>query len=128
MEWTKLLGLCVLAASMTMFVRQMNQPISAMLAIAVGMMALYAALPQIGRFADEIKRFLSGLGLDGMYYSVMLRAMGIALITQMTVGVCMEMGASSIAGYAEFCGRVAMMGVAVPVFMQLAELAVGMLS
>ena len=128
MEWTRLLGFCVLSALLTMVLKQMNQPVSVLLTVAAGVMALYAALPQIGQYVAQIRQLLDGLGLDGMYYGMMLKVMGVALVTQIAVGICTEMGASSAAGYAEFCGRLAMMGIAVPVFMDLAELAVGMLS
>ena len=128
MEWTRLLGLCVLAAALTMILQQMNAPAAALLAAAFGVMALFSVLPQIGRYAQEIRSLLQRIGLEETYYRIILKVMGIALITQITAGICTDMGASSAAKHAEMCGRLALMGVAVPVFVQLTEMAVGVLS
>jgi len=58
---------------------------------------------------------------------VMLKAMGIVLVTQLAAETCREMDAPVIARWAEFCGRIALLGVAVPVFLSLAQMAVDML-
>ena len=53
--------------------------------------------------------------------------MGIVLVTQLAVQVCQDMDAPSIARLAVLCGRIALLGVAVPVFMELTQMAVDVL-
>ena len=76
---------------------------------------------------DTVHGFLASLGMDAQYYRIMLKTMGIALTTQIAMQVCQDLDAPSIARRAEFCGRVALMSVAVPVFVQLTQMAVGAL-
>ena len=57
----------------------------------------------------------------------MLKAMGIVLITQIAIQVCEDMGASSITRRVELCGRIALMSIAVPVFIELTQLVIGVL-
>lgn len=128
MEWMKLIGFCLLAAMLVMLLRQMNPAAAGLLAAAFGVLTLGVVLPQIYEYIRQIHALLSALRLDAPYYAVLLKAMGIALVTQFAVQVCQDMGAESIARRAEFCGRIALLGVAAPVFMSLTQMAVDALS
>ena len=127
MEWLRLMGLCLLAGAMVMLLRQMQPAAAGLLCAALGVMVISAALPQLREYVTGIRDFLQTLGLEGEYYTVMLKAMGIVLVTQLTSQVCRDMDASSVAQRAELCGRLALLGVALPVFLSLARMAVGVL-
>lgn len=127
MEWMKLVGGCLLAASMVLVLRQMNMAAAGLLSAAFGVLIVSALLPQIKSAVDSVHLFLEMLNLDAQYYRIMLKTMGIALTTQLAVQVCQDLDAPSIARRAEFCGRVALLGVAVPVVVELTQMAVGAL-
>lgn len=124
MEWMKFIGYCLLAASMVMVLRQMNAAAAGLLSAAFGVLLVSLLLPQIQSSIESVQAFLASLDLDAQYYQIMLKTMGIALTTQLAVQVCQDLDAPSIARRAEFCGRIALLGVAVPVFVELTQLAV----
>ena len=119
-----MIGSCILAAVTVMLLRQVAPPVAALCSVAFGAMLVSAALPGVRAYVDEIRAFLGSLGLDGEYYAVMLRAMGIVLVTQLAVEICRELDAPAVARRAELCGRLALMGVALPVFVSLTRMAV----
>ncbi|MFQ9446870.1 MAG: SpoIIIAC/SpoIIIAD family protein [Christensenellales bacterium] len=80
-----------------------------------------------GRICDADPGFLATLALDAVYGQTMLRAMGIVLITQFAAQVCRDMDAPSIACRAELCGRLLLLGVSLPIFLKLTQMAVGAL-
>lgn len=127
MEWLRLMGLCLLAGAMVLLLRQMQPAAAGLLCAALGVMVISAALPQLREYVVSIRDFLQTLGLEGEYYAVMLKAMGIVLVTQLAAQVCRDMDATSVAQRAELCGRLALLGVALPVFLSLARMAVGVL-
>lgn len=127
MEWLRLIGFCLLAASMVMVLRQLHPQTAGLLSVAFGVLVMGLVLPVIGEMVGEIRAFLLSLGLNAQYYRILLKAMGIVLVTQLAVQVCQDMDAPSIARRAAFCGRIALLGVAVPVFMELTQMAVDML-
>ena len=127
MEWIRLIGFCLLTAALTMTLRLMHPAFAGLLCAAFGVLIVSAVLPQVREYLGTIREFLDSLGLSGEYYRVMLRAMGIVLVTQIAVQVCRDMDAPSIAQRAELCGRLALLGVAVPVFIELTQLAVDVL-
>ena len=123
----RLIGFCLLAALMTMLLRQMNPGAAALLCVAFGAMTLSMLLPAVGDYVAQIREFLSSLALDAGYGQTMLRAMGIVLMTQFAAQVCRDMDAPSIACRAELCGRLLLLGVALPIFLELTQMAVGAL-
>lgn len=127
MEWIRLIGFCLLTAALVMTLRQLHPPFAGLLCVAFGVLIVSAVLPQVQAYIGTIRTFLDSLGLSGEYYRVMLRAMGIVLVTQIAVQACKDMDAPSVAQRAELCGRLALLGVALPVFLSLARMAVGVL-
>ena len=124
MEWIQLIGFCLLAAVMVMLLRQMSPQIASLLSVAFGAMVVALILPSIRSYVETIRVFLASLSLEAEYYRVMLKAMGIVLVTQLATQICRELDAPSIAQKAELCGRVALLGVALPVFVSLTQMAV----
>lgn len=127
MEWVRLIGFCMLAAVMVMLLRQMQPQTAALLSVAFGAMLVSMLLPAVQSYIETIRAFLASLDLEAEYYRVMLKAMGIVLVTQLAVEVCRELDAPTIAQRAELCGRMALLGVALPVFVSLTQMAVGAL-
>lgn len=128
MDWLRMLGLALLSAGMVMLLRQMYSPAAAALTITFGTMMLCALLPTLQECASTMGTFLSSVSLGGEYGKVMLKTMGIVLLTQLASSACQEMGAPGIARCAELCGRIALLRVAVPVFISLTQMAVNVLN
>lgn len=112
---------------MVMVLRQMNPQAAGLLSSAFGVLLMTLLLPQISGAIGQVRAFLSVLDLDAQYFRILLKTMGIMLITQFAAQVCADMDAPSIAGRVEFCGRIALLSIAVPVFVELTEIAVGVL-
>ena len=127
MEWLRLIGFCLLAAAMVLVLRQMHPQTAGLLSMAFGVLLVMLVLPGVQTYIETIRVFLSELNLDMQYYKALLKAMGIVLVTQLAVQFCQDMDAPSIARRAEFCGRIALLGVTLPVFMSLTKMAVDVL-
>ncbi len=127
MEWLRLIGFCLLAGVMVMVLRQMQPQAAALLSIAFGVLVVGALLTQIAGYIEAVRSFLHSLYLDAQYYAIMLKSMGVVLVTQLAVQACEDMEAPSIARRAEFVGRIALLSMAVPVFMELTQMAVDVL-
>lgn len=123
----RLMGLCFLAAAMTMVLRQMNMAAAGLLCTAFGVLVLGMMLPDIQEYVRQICKFLESMALEAQYGEIMLRAIGIVLLTQFSAQICKDMDAPSVAKYAEMCGRLTLLGLALPVFLTLTQMAVDVL-
>ena len=127
MQWMRLIGFCLLCGAMVMVLRQLQPQAAALLSIAFGVMVVGAALAQVAGYIDMVQAFLDSLNLDAQYWGVMVKSVGIVLVTQLAVQACEDMEAPSIARRAETVGRLALLSVAIPVFMELTQMAVDVL-
>lgn len=127
MEWLRLIGFCLLAGAMVMVLRQLQPQAAGLLSVAFGVLVVSALLSQIQGYIEAVRTFLQTLNLDAQYFKTMLKSMGIVLVTQLAVQACEDMDAPSIARRAEFVGRLALLSVAVPIFMELTQMAVDVL-
>ena len=124
MEWLRLIGFCLLVGAMVMLLRQMQPQAAALLSIAFGVLIVGVMLAPIAQYIQTVQHFLDSLDIEAQYFGVMGKSMGIVLITQLAVQACEDMEAPSIARRAEFVGRMALLSMAVPVFMELTQMAV----
>ena len=127
MEWIRLLGACLLAGALVMLLGQMQPQVAALLSLAFGVAMLGVMLGPIAQYVQTVRSFLESLNLDGQYYKIVVKAMGVVLVTQLAVQACEDMQAPSIARRAEFVGRMTLLSMAVPVFMELTQMAVNAL-
>jgi len=127
LEWFRLIGVCLMTAVIVVILRQMNPSVAGLLCAAFGVMLMGVLLPEIQGVIEVIRQFIGDMGLEGEYYAIMLKAMGVVLITQIAEQICCDMGVQSIADRIEMCGRLAMMGIAIPLFIDLTRMAVDVL-
>ena len=86
----RLMGLCFLAAAMTMVLRQMNMAAAGLLCTAFGVLVLGMMLPDIQEYVRQICKFLESMALEAQYGEIMLRAVGIVLLTQFSAQICRD--------------------------------------
>ena len=127
MEWMRLLGMCLLAGALVMLLGQMQPQAAALLSIAFGAVMISVMLEPIAQYIQTVRTFLDSLHLDKQYYKILIKSMGVVLVTQLAVQACEDMQAPSIARRAEFVGRMTLLSMAVPVFMELTQMAVNAL-
>ena len=65
---------------------------------------------------------LSGIG-GAEYLDIMLRALGIALISQITSGICRDCGEESVAGAVEFATKLEILVLCIPLISRIIEYA-----
>ena len=86
------------------------------IAVLFGISALSAAAPLV-RYLEEL------LELNGLtdYATVLLKALGIAVLTQSCADICRECGESAAASGVELAGRVELLLLALPLMGELLE-------
>ncbi len=57
------------------------------------------------------------------YFGILIKAVGISFLTYVLSSVCRDCGETSIAGYAEFAGKVEILIIAIPLIEDILEIA-----
>ena len=99
-------------------------------ALAVGLIGGVVILAVAGISAmpvlDEISALLSDGGVSGEYVTVLFKALGVSLLTQLAADACRDAGEQGLAAKAEFAGKIAMLVLALPLFGKVGDIALSL--
>ena len=101
--------------------REYQRPQAALLGIAVIVLALLGAMPEVQRITAAAAELYSRSELSGSYFSVLCKALGIACLTRIGTDICRDCGEAAIGSAVELCGRICLASLALPLFLSLAE-------
>lgn len=118
-------GLLLSAAVLSTLLRSQRPELAVGLSLAAGILVVGVLLGQVSSLVGVLRRMLTlgGLGSDSL--TVVLRAAGVCLLTQLTADTCRDAGETALAGKAELAGRVLMLLLALPLFQQVLTLILG---
>ena len=122
----KLCALALLAAILLLPLREAGGRLGGVAAALCGVLLL---LTLTERYATLFS-FLDTLGenaVPGEAVSLSLRALGLSFLTEVTAGICRDLGEVGLATRLEWCGRAEILVLALPTLVRLLELAVSYL-
>ena len=90
--------------------------------LCASILLLTCIIGSLTHSASYLQDMYSRLAGSREYVPVILKALGIAYITDFTAALCQDAGEKSIAGKVELAGKIAIFFTAVPVFQSLLDL------
>lgn len=118
MNATALLGLTVTAALLAVLLRHRHPEQGLMLSLTAGVLVLTALLGHVTPLLDTVRALLEDNPVGGEYADVLLKGVGICLLTQAAADTCRDAGESALAGKAELVGKTTLLLLALPLFEQ----------
>lgn len=128
MDITSVAGLGILAAVLCIIVRQYKPEMAIGISTACGVLILIAVITMLKPSIAAISELTAAAGLDNGYAAILLKALAVCYITQLSADCCRDAGESAIASKIELAGRAAVLAVSLPVFASLAELVTKLIS
>lgn len=126
MSLLKLCGLVILAAVLLLLLRETGGKLSGLAAALGGLLLLGALVDRYGRLFSFLTSIEGGETL-GEALSLSLRVLAISFLTEVTAGICRDLGESGLAARLEWCGRAEILVVSLPTLARLLETAVAFL-
>ncbi len=119
----RICGGAILAAVCLLVVRGLDKNgISSAVSVCIGaafaLTALWAAKPIL-----ETVRSFGALYFDNVYADLLLRAMGIGIVVQLTADTVRDAGEGALADRVETVGRALLLGVGMPLYREMLSLA-----
>ncbi|MBQ3133659.1 MAG: stage III sporulation protein AD [Clostridia bacterium] len=118
MKITVMLALTVIAALLAVLLRHRHPEQGMLLGLAAGVLVLMMAIDQLTPLVETIRRLLENSATAFVNGEVLLKGVGICLLTQTAADACRDAGESALAGRAELVGKVALLALALPLFEQ----------
>lgn len=120
-------GILVIAAFLTVLLRQYRPELALAVGVAAGVGISVAVILTLSEPLAYVKETLTRAGMDGGTALLLIKSLGICLLTQFTAELCRDAGESGMASRAELGGKAALLLLLLPLLRQIGELAAMMM-
>ncbi|MBQ2719886.1 MAG: hypothetical protein IJF73_07460 [Clostridia bacterium] len=119
----RLFGLAVLSAVLLYLLREAGGRLLPLGAVAAGIALLLFGVSRYGEIVSLLSSLGAGSEVAASALSLSLRAVGLASVTEVTAGLCRDLGEGGLATRVEWCGRAEILFVSLPTLSSLLSLA-----
>lgn len=117
----RILLLCLGAAMICAMLRAHRPEMATAVSLAVGLAALLMTQDAFSELSSGVSRFVAMASMDGETSAIVLKAAGITILTELGVQICCDAGETALAGRIRLASRVVMLGMAMPLILQIVD-------
>lgn len=114
-------GIIMMTAAVT--IRESKKEYAIIISIVASVLLVVWGIKNIDPAIKKITDFMELSSMDSKYSEILLKAMGISVCTKLGKDVCSDAGENAIAGKIEFCGKICLLLLSLPLFEELIILA-----
>jgi stage III sporulation protein AD len=106
---------------LAVILREEKPEIALQVSIVTGLIIFVFVITKLSSVLNVLKYFASKTNIDLLYFTIILKVIAIAYITEFGAQVCKDAGEGSIASKIEFGGKVLIMIMAIPILAALMD-------
>lgn len=110
------IGCGLIVCVLIVLIKQYRPELAVVLSAAGACAMLLLYLGQFTDFFYQFGKITSGLGKASDYFKTVIKVLGLCIITQLASDICRDAGQQSIASRIELGGKLACLGVSLPIF------------
>ena len=122
MEITRVIALGLAGTVLSVLLKKESPQIAMLTAAVTGILIFLMLCAPLGNLISLLKETAEQAGVGEGYFSIVLKVIGIAYLTQFGSQLCADAGENSVAVKIELAGKVLMMTAAAPVLTGLLEM------
>ena len=103
------------AAMLILWIRPLKPEYGMFLSLGAMLLLIGAAVTQLDSILSLIRELMEYTGLDGVYFKILLKIMGLAWISQLASDICNEAGCAAISRQIDIYGKLLILSVSLPV-------------
>ncbi len=111
-----MLGIAVLAAVLAVTLRHTQPAFATVLTLLAGTLLLLGVMPSVWSVLERSTALLGRFREAVPFAEILIKALGICLLTQTAADVCRDVGESALAAKAELVGKTMMLLCGMPLF------------
>lgn len=122
-EFFVVVAAAIMAMLLAVTLRDLKKEYALMLSLICGVLLLLWSVNALKPVIDQLTGLVELTQLDTEYSSLLLKALGISVCTQLACDACKDAGETAIGSKVEFCGKVCLLAMSLPLFGELLRLA-----
>ena len=119
--------LALTSAVLALALRQKNAEIAFLLTIACSAMVLIGVLDNVAAVAEAVQQIVAASQINTGYIAVLLRVIGICLLTEFTANACRDAGSTALAENITLAGKLMATVAALPLYVDILNMVKGLL-
>ena len=124
----KVVSVALVALILSLIVRHYRSEYSAFISLGAAIVIWAILSDTLQGSLDAMRLMLDGTGIDSGYISIVFKALGICILTQIASDICRDAGESALATKTEIAGKIIILGVAMPMITSIAQTAVELIN
>lgn len=120
--------LAVIAVIIMVMLKPKNGEIAIMLGICASVIILLSVLSQVTQIMDTVNNIIAVSGISTSYIVILLKVIGICLITEFAVNTCKDAGSQSLAGNVSLAGKILITITALPLYSDILNTVIGLIN
>jgi stage III sporulation protein AD len=122
-----LVGLGLVAAVLSVILRQYKREFGLYIPLAAGIIILAAVIAAVRPALDTVRGLMDAAQMNNIYGQTLLKGLAVCYLTQLASDACKDAGETAIAAKVELAGKIAIVVLSLPLFNNLVELITGMI-
>jgi stage III sporulation protein AD len=118
----------VVTALLALGMKEMKGEYSTYLTFGAGLLIFFYSVYKLKDIVGVLSRIQDYLNMNSAYLTILLKIVGITYVSELASGVCQDAGYGSLSGQIELFGKLAVLGVSLPIVLSLLELINGFLA
>ncbi len=128
MEIVKIAFLGILTALLYGLLRQIKPEIAPLIILGGAAVILVTLTDTLLNVSGSVNSMMELAGIEKENVSILMKALGICVVTQFAADICYDNSCSSLAAAVELAGRVGAIALAMPMVKTVAQLAIGLIN
>lgn len=128
MDIVKIAFVGILTVLLYGLLRQIKPEVAPLIVLGGAAVILVTLADSLLNVSDGVDKMMSLAGLEKENVSLLMKALGICVVTQFAADVCYDNSCSSIAAAVELAGRVGAVALAMPMIKTVAQIAIGLIN
>ncbi len=117
MEIIKIAAFAFTALFLVILLKNEREDLAIQVSIAVGVIVFLYMLEKLTEVKNMLQLFSAKANMDIVYFNIIFKILGIAYISSFCSEICKDAGESNIASKVEFCGKILILILAIPILM-----------
>ncbi|MBE6771245.1 MAG: hypothetical protein E7547_03755 [Ruminococcaceae bacterium] len=128
MNIIKIAFLGIMTALLYALIRHIKPEIAPLVVLGGAAVVLVSVADNLLGVTESVDKMMNLAGIEKENVSMLMRALGICVVTQFAADICYDNSCSSIAAAVELAGRVGAIALALPMLKSVAQLAIGLIN
>ncbi|MBQ4250233.1 MAG: hypothetical protein II705_09385 [Clostridia bacterium] len=118
MDIFKFIGIALSGVLLSVVLKQYRGEYQVMIALSCGVLLFFLSLDYMSDVFSQLQSLAARFNVNRDFFSVMIKAVAVACLCEIGVNLCKDAGESAIGSKLEFAGKLVILALSLPVFLE----------